>query len=94
MRVRRFDATHFASDTEGRWAVGYSGRLKAIKLIADGAVGYAAMSSPPNGLRGPGVWAKHADLSKVFPVVEIERPAETDDVFVLLGKPIQISQIV
>ena len=90
LRVRCFDAMHHANKNH---AVGYAGRLLAIKSLEAGTKGYAALSSPPDGKRGPGVWAKHADLTKVYPVLAVERSGNTDDVFVILGNPIVTSAI-
>jgi hypothetical protein len=92
LRVRCFDATHYSNEGKSH-AVGYAGRLLAIKSLEAGMKGYVALSSPPGGKRGPGVWAKHADLAKVYPVLAVERPDNTPDVFVILGNPIATSAI-
>lgn len=92
LRVRCFDAIHHANEGK-KHAVGYAGRLQAIKSLEAGTKGYAALSSPPDGQRGPGVWARHADLKKVYPVLAVERPSNTADVFVILGNPIATSAI-
>lgn len=92
LRVRCFDATHYTNDGKSH-AVGYAGRLQAIKSLEAGTKGYTALSSPPGGKRGPGVWAKHADLTKVYPVLAVERPGNTADVFVILGNPIATGAI-
>jgi len=87
LRVLCYDSAHAIS--EGlNYKVGYAGRTKAITSIENGATGYAALSSPLAGKRGPGVWAKHADLSKVYPILAIERDQASDDVYVILGQPI------
>lgn len=82
LRVRYFDAIHHAKEGKNH-AVGYAGRLLAIKSLEAGTKGYTALSSPPGGKRGPGVWAKYADLTKVYPVLAVERPDNTADVFVI-----------
>lgn len=92
LRVRCFDATHYTNEGKNH-AVGYAGRLLAIKSLESGMKGYVALSSPPGGKRGPGVWAKYADLNKVYPVLAVERPDNTTDVFVILGSPIPTSAI-
>jgi hypothetical protein len=91
LRVRCFDAAKHAENAQ-RQAVGYAGRLRAIRSIEEGAVGFSAMSLPPGGARGPGVWAKHADLDRVYPILEIER-AESGDMFALLGTPVPSASI-
>jgi hypothetical protein len=73
--------------------VGYNGRTKAINAIEGGAKGYAALSNAPEGERKPGAWARNADVSKVFPVIAIERPSGSKDIFAILGTPIQIEDI-
>jgi hypothetical protein len=74
-------------------SVGYAGRLRAIEALEGGRRGYAAMSSPPEDNRGPGVWAKHADLKKVYPILAVERSKGSDDIFVILGRPIASSEM-
>ncbi len=73
--------------------VGYNGRAKAIAAIENGAKGYAALSDAPEEKRGAGVWAKNADLSKVYPVLGIEREETTSDIFAILGKPVSTQSI-
>lgn len=73
--------------------VGYNGRRRAIEAIESGANGYAALSNVPEEERGPGVWARNADLSKVFPILQIERDGTTNDVFAILGTPISLDRI-
>ena len=72
---------------------GYNGRQKAIQAIEGGARGYAALSVVPEAKRGPGAWAKNADLSKVYPVLAIELPPGSRDKFAILGRPIPINDI-
>lgn len=92
LRVCCFDSEHYSTEGQ-RHAVGYAGRLQAIAAIESGVKGYAALSSPPNGQRGPGFWAKYADLNKVYPILSVERPSTSKDVFVILGSPIAASSM-
>lgn len=92
LRVRCFHAQGYAETGSDR-VVGYAGRDKAISTLEAGGRGYAALSSPPDGKRGPGVWAKYADLSRVYPVLAVERTTEGGDIFVILGTPIPVSAI-
>ncbi|GAB3654286.1 hypothetical protein GCM10028813_26420 [Ramlibacter alkalitolerans] len=92
LRVRCFHAQGYAETGADR-PVGYAGRAKAISALEDGAKGYAALSSPPEGKRGAGVWAKYADLSRVYPILAVERTAAAGDIFVILGAPIPVSAI-
>lgn len=87
LRVRCFDAESHAikGDTQ---RVGYAGRKRSIETLEAGGRGYAVLSAPPTGLRGPSVWAKHADLSRVYPILKVERSETSDDVFVILSTPI------
>jgi len=85
LRVKCFDAKHHEENAK-RQATGYAGRLKSIEAIKNRATAFAAMSSPPGDARGRGVWAKHADLDKVYPVLGIESE-DGGDVYVLLGQP-------
>jgi hypothetical protein len=87
LRVRCLDAIHYAENKQ-RQVVGYAGRLRAIHSIESGVKGYAALSSPPADKHGPGLWAKHSDLSRVYPILGIERE-EDGNVFVALGKPVE-----
>lgn len=89
LRVCCFDAEHYSTEGHNH-PVGYAGRLQAIAAIEAGAKGYAALSSPPNGQRGPGFWARYADLGKVYPILTVERSPTSKDVFVVLGSPITI----
>ena len=73
--------------------VGYNGRDKAIKSIEAGAHGYAALSNAPEEARKAGAWARNADLTKVYPILAIERSNETDDIFAILGSPISLEQV-
>lgn len=92
LRVCCFDAEHYSTEGQNH-PVGYAGRLQAIAAIEAGAKGYAALSSPPSGQRGPGFWAKYADLKKVYPILSVERPSTCKDVFVVLGSPIATSSM-
>ena len=74
-------------------AVGYNGRTKAIEAFEAGARGYAALSNAPEAERKAGAWAKNADLSKVYPVLAIERSTDSKDVFAILGVPISLDEI-
>ena len=93
IRILCFDATHYKI-AGNRYKVGYAGRMKAISCIENGVRGYAALSSPSGGKRGPGVWAKHADLSKVYPVLAIERDSDNGDIIAVIGKPIRTDDII
>jgi hypothetical protein len=89
LRVKCFDSKHYDSVTnENGYKVGYAGRQKAIEDIAKGAKGYAAISSPPNEQRGPGLWSKYADLTKVYPILSVEHDDSSKDIFVVLGRPV------
>ena len=77
-------------DTPCRW--GTPGAVAQSRRSEAGARGSAAISAPPNGERGPGSWAKHADLKRVFPILALERTTE-GDVFVILGAPILSTEI-
>lgn len=92
LRVRCFDAANHAlkGDTQ---RVGYAGRWRSIETLEAGGKGYAALSAPPAGERGPNVWAKHANLTKVYPVLKVERSETSDDVFVILGTPIATTEM-
>ncbi|MDM0118918.1 hypothetical protein [Variovorax arabinosiphilus] len=92
LRVRCFHAEGFAETGAAR-AVGYSGRRRAIDAVARGALGYVVLSAPPAGLRGPGVWAKHADLSRAYPVLEVEAADADGDIYVILGQPVPVATI-
>ena len=91
LRVRCLEAAHYADNSE-RQAVGYAGRLRAIRAVEEKKQGYAALSSPPGDVHGPGLWAKHANLTRVYPILTTERGA-TGDVFVILGRPISVESI-
>ena len=84
-----------ASDTKygHNQTVGYNGRLKALAAIENGARGYAAMSSVPEESRRAGAWARNADFSRVYPVLAIERPTDSNDFFAILGTPIAIEEV-
>lgn len=86
LRVNCYDAKEFQASGH-TVPVGYAGRRRAMAAGESGARGYAAISSPPNGEHGPGLWAKHADLSRVFLILALERTAE-GDVFAILGTPV------
>jgi hypothetical protein len=92
LRVCCWSAEHLALYGKNQ-SVGYNGRAKAIKAIESGATGYAALSDTPLEKRGPGAWAKNSDLTKVYPVLQIERPPNTQDVFAILGAPIPLKEI-
>jgi len=96
MRVLCFDSAHYeqTSINGNNHKVGYSGRLNAISKIERGAKGYTALSSPSGFQRGRGVWARYADFTKVYPILQIEHPENTSDIFALLGKPIPLSEVV
>jgi hypothetical protein len=87
LRVCCFNAEHRSAEGQNQ-QVGYAGRLRAIAAVEAGARGFAALSSPPNDKRGSGVWAKYADLTRVYPILSIERQRESEDVFVVLGSPV------
>jgi hypothetical protein len=70
LRVCCFDAEHHATKGQNQ-QVGYAGRLQAIAAVEAGAKGYAALSSSPIDKRGPGFWAKYADLKKVYPILSV-----------------------
>jgi len=91
LRVRCLDALRHSENAQ-RQAVGYAGRLRAIKALEEKTTGYAALSSPPGDKHGPGLWAKHANLSRVYPVLATEHEPN-GDVFVILGKPLAIESI-
>ncbi|MGH8616957.1 MAG: hypothetical protein ACREUW_04650 [Burkholderiales bacterium] len=92
LRVRCWNAASHARKGHTQ-VVGYNGRAKAIAAIENGAKGYAALSDAPEEKRGAGVWAKNADLSKVYPVLGIEREETTSDIFAILGKPVSTQSI-
>lgn len=73
--------------------VGYNGRTKAIAALESGARGYAALSNAPEIERKAGAWARNADLSKVYPVLAIERPHDSKDIFAILGPPVGVEEI-
>lgn len=75
-------------------AVGYNGRIKAIEAFEAGARSYAALSNAPEAGRKAGAWAKNADLSKVYPVLEIERSNDSKDIFAILGVPVRLMQVI
>lgn len=85
LRVNCYDAAKHQTSAK-RQTTGYAGRRKSIEAIKSGATAFAAMSSPPGNARGSGVWAKYADLERVYPVLEIETE-KSGDVYVLLGPP-------
>lgn len=87
LRVCCFNAEHRSTKGQNQ-PVGYAGRLRAIAAIEAGAKGYAAISSPPSDKHGTGVWAKYANLTKVYPILSVERSTTSKDVFVVLGRPI------
>ena len=92
LRVRCFDAAHSEANGQ-RQAVGYAGRHKSIEAIKQGAKGFAALSAPPTEVEhGPGVWAKYADLQRVFPILGIES-AGNGDIFAILGAGVPASQM-
>jgi hypothetical protein len=91
LRVECLNAAHFAENKQ-RQAVGYAGRLRAIKAIESGTQGYAALSAPPSDKHGPGLWAKHSDLSRVYPIIGIEHDQD-GNAFALLGKPVATDAI-
>jgi hypothetical protein len=86
LRVQCLDSVHFAENRQ-RQAVGYAGRLRAIQAIESGVKGFAALSAPPSDKHGPGLWAKHSDLSRVYPIIGTERD-QNGNVYALLGKPV------
>jgi hypothetical protein len=92
LRVRCWNAASHARKGHTQ-VVGYNGRTKAIAAIEHGAKGYAALSDAPEEKRGAGVWAKNADLSKVYPVLAIEREEKTGDIFAIVGKPVSAQAI-
>ena len=92
LRVRCFDAAHYRLDGENK-RVGYNGRIRAIQQIEEGAKGYAAISSPSSDDHGPGSWAKHADLTRVYPVLKIEHALDCGDIYAVLGIPMSIQNI-
>jgi hypothetical protein len=92
LRVRCFDAEHYHQDGENK-RVGYNGRTRAIQQIEAGAKGYAAISSSPNNEHGPGSWAKHADLTRVYPILKVEHMPDSGDIYVVLGTPVSIEDI-
>jgi hypothetical protein len=93
LRVHCFDAAHYAQDGKNK-VVGYADRQKAITFLKSQGKGYAALSSPPEGKHGAGMWAKYADLSNVYPVLAVERPTDCAEVFVILDRPISTDNIV
>jgi len=86
LRVCCFNKLHYEANSQ-RQTVGYAGRLKAIKAIEGGAAGYAAISAPPTDRHGPGVWAKYANLERVYPILSVEHSPD-GDVYAILGTPI------
>ena len=92
MRVRCWDAQHFGAHGKTS-AVGYSGRQKALEHFEAGRRVYVIMSSPPSSMApGPGVWAPHANLERAYPVLTLER-AENGDVFVIVGRPVEMTAL-
>ncbi len=85
LRVKCFDVKHHQQNAKNQ-ATGYAGRLKSIEHIKAGSKAFAALSAPPSDRRGPGVWARYADLGRVYPVLTVEAE-ECGDVYVLLGPP-------
>lgn len=84
LRVKCLDAARWKENGQ-RQAVGYAGRQKSIEAIRGGAKGFAALSAPPSEtVHGPGVWARYADLDRVFPVLDLEQ-AENGNIFTILG---------
>ena len=92
LRVRCFNAESKARKGHTQ-VVGYNGRAKAITAIEAGARGYVALSDAPEEKRGAGVWAKNADLSKVYPVLGIEHEETTGDIFAIVARPVPASSV-
>jgi hypothetical protein len=93
LRVCCWNAAAYARNGDAQ-VVGYNGRRYAIEEIERGAQGYAALSNvPEESQRRPGSWAKNADLTKVYPILKIERICDTGDIFAILNTPIQIENI-
>ena len=95
LRVCCWNSEHHAAQGK-RLVVGYNGRAKAIQAIESGKPGYAALSNAPlekQADHASGLWAKHADLSKVYPVLQFERPTGIEDIYVLLGIPVPVGSI-
>ena len=92
LRIRCFNAQSHAIKGHTQ-VVGYNGRSKAIAAIEAGAKGYAALSDAPEEKRGAGIWAKNADLSKVYPILAIERDRASGDIFAVVGPPVPASSI-
>lgn len=91
LRVLIWDVGHFQTNGKSH-VVGYNARRRTIGILESGGRGFAVMSSPPDNLRGPGVWAKYANFENVYPVIGIER-ANTGDIFAILGKPILANEM-
>jgi hypothetical protein len=92
LRVCCWNSTSHSQHGQNQ-VVGYNGRKKAIEAIESGARGYAALSNTPEAQRRSGAWARNADLSKVYPVLAIERPTDSKDIFAILGAPIAIEEL-
>lgn len=92
MRVRCFNAESHARKGHTQ-PVGYNGRYKAIAAVESGTTGYAALSDAPEEKRGSGVWAKNADLTKVYPILAVERDSKSGDVFVIVSRPVPASSV-
>lgn len=91
LRVRCFDKAHFeARQSEQR--IGYNGRHQSICAIEGGTSGYALMSTPPSNQHGAGEWSKHADLTRVFPILAIERDG-SGDMFAILAPPLPATDL-
>ena len=83
----------FESGRHDEKPIGKAGRLRAIAAIEGGALGLAVISSPPSRqMRGPGVWAKHANLDRAYPIIRAERE-HSGDVFVVVGLPVSLSRV-
>ena len=92
LRVRCFFAHRYLQHAKTK-AVGYAGRFKAIRALQSGARGWVALSNAPEEKRGPGVWAKNADLSRVYPILEVEFSGTDKDGFVVVGQPISSNDL-
>jgi len=73
---------------------GYAGRQTAIAALEKGARGYAAISVPPGDKVTKGEWAAYADLTRVYPILKLHRPAGSNDIFAIISKPIAASDMV
>jgi hypothetical protein len=92
LRVRCFDAESHSRKGHSQ-PVGYNGRHKAIAAVEAGAKGYVALSDAPEEERGAGVWAKNADLTKVYPILAVERDSRSGDIFVVVARPVPANSV-